>query len=104
MKIKTQCICPPIPIRQFDWIAYDDDIYDGALDSHCVTGHGATEQEAITNFKQVLEESGDLLCWNCGHPESEHAAHGDRCPGAEEDLIFSAHQKFSAWPPSEEVR
>jgi hypothetical protein len=23
-KIRTDCICPPIPIRSFDWIAYID--------------------------------------------------------------------------------
>jgi len=41
MKIITQKICPPIPIRCYDWIAW----YDGREDG--VTGHGDTEIAAI---------------------------------------------------------
>ena len=52
MNIKTSCICPPIPIRSFDWQAIDDDTYDGP---GCPIGHGATEQEAIAD---LLEQIG----------------------------------------------
>ena len=40
MKIVTENIYPPIPIRQFDWVAHCDD-------EEGPTGTGATEQEAI---------------------------------------------------------
>ena len=56
MNIKTQCICPPIPSRNFDWLAYDDNTYDGAPDSGTRNqlGHGATEQEAIADLMEQL--------------------------------------------------
>lgn len=47
MKIHTEHVFPPIPIRQFDWCAYDDDTYDGP---GSVLGHGPTEQLAIADF------------------------------------------------------
>ena len=49
MKIKTECHWPPIPIRSFDWSAVDDDTYNGP-GSPC--GWGATEAEAIADFKE----------------------------------------------------
>lgn len=52
MTIKTQCICPPIPVRSFDWCAVDDDTYDGP---GCPIGYGATEQEAIDDLLAQLE-------------------------------------------------
>lgn len=59
MKIKTQHIAPPIPNRNFDWCAYDDDTYDG--DGSRI-GYGATEREAIDN---LLEQCGvePVLYW-----------------------------------------
>jgi hypothetical protein len=46
-RIHTEYICPPIPIRAFDWAAYFDD-YDGAPDAgYQPVGNGATEVEAI---------------------------------------------------------
>ncbi len=57
MKIKTTYVFPPIPLRCFDWSAIDDDTYDGAEDSHCPIGHGATEQEAIDDLMRQIEES-----------------------------------------------
>lgn len=51
MKIKTVCICPPIPNRSFDWVAYDDD-----GDESGPYGWGATEQEAIDDLKELLPE------------------------------------------------
>lgn len=41
MKIITQNICPPIPIRCYDWVAW----YDGRED--WITGCGRTEKDAI---------------------------------------------------------
>ena len=57
MKIRTEFVYPPIPLRQFDWSAVDDDTYDG---DGCPIGRGATEAEAIS----------DLLA------QSEGAEHG----------------------------
>jgi hypothetical protein len=50
MKIRTEHVFPPIPIRQFDWSAVDDDTYDGPGSP---VGTGPTEQVAIA-----------LTCWN----------------------------------------
>jgi len=47
MKIITQHICPPIPIRCYDWIAW----YDGA--EH-FNGHGETEEEAVEDLEECL--------------------------------------------------
>jgi hypothetical protein len=54
-KIVTHFIYPPIPIRSFDWSAVEDG-YDGAEDSHCPIGYGATEAEAIADLQQQIEE------------------------------------------------
>lgn len=55
--LSTVCVCPPIPIRNFDWFACDDNTYDGG-DEHPVSGEGRTEQEAIDClFDRLLEES-----------------------------------------------
>jgi hypothetical protein len=50
-RIRTSYIYPPIPIRQFDWSAVDDNYEPGDP-----IGYGATEQEAIENLKQLIEE------------------------------------------------
>jgi hypothetical protein len=56
--IRTEHVYPPIPIRQYDWAAYDDDTYDGAPDAGPqIVGTGATEAEAIADFEQQWEES-----------------------------------------------
>lgn len=52
MKIVTTYNHPPIPTREFDWYAVDDDTYDGTGP----VGSGATEQEAIDD---LLEQIGD---------------------------------------------
>ena len=57
MKIKTNYEYPPIPIRDYDWSAIDDDTYDGAEDSHCPIGWGRTEEEAIADLMQQLLEN-----------------------------------------------
>jgi hypothetical protein len=54
--IRTTNEYPPIPIRQFDWSAIDDDTYDGAEDSNCPIGRGATEQEAIDDLLEQIAE------------------------------------------------
>ena len=56
MKIRTEYVYPPIPIRQFDWSAVDDDTYDGP---GCPIGTGATEQEAIDDLLRQIEEMSD---------------------------------------------
>jgi hypothetical protein len=56
MKIRTEYVYPPIPIRTMDWQAWDDDTFDGAEDSHCPIGRGRTEQDAIDDLKEQLEE------------------------------------------------
>lgn len=53
MKIHTEFVYPPIPLRQFDWCAYDEDTYDGP---GSVIGHGRTREAAIENFKDEWEE------------------------------------------------
>jgi hypothetical protein len=56
MKIRTSYCAEPIRIRAFDWCAVDDDTYDGAADSHCQIGYGATERDAIDDLKRQIEE------------------------------------------------
>lgn len=58
MKIRTHFAPPPIPFRQFDWTAIDDDSYDGAEDSKTRNqiGYGRTEQEAIADLLEQIEE------------------------------------------------
>lgn len=52
MKIVTDYAPPPIPMRQFDWRAIDDDTHDLGRP----IGWGATEQEAIDDLMAQLEE------------------------------------------------
>jgi len=54
VKIRTEYVYPPIPIRDFDWSAVDDDTYDGAPDAHCPIGRGRTEKEAIDDLLEQL--------------------------------------------------
>ena len=54
MKIKTTHAYPPIPVRYFDWLAYDDDTYGGPGSK---LGTGPTEEDAIRDLiEQILEE------------------------------------------------
>ena len=52
MNIRTHYWPKPIPIRDFDWTAVDEDTYDG----DGPIGHGATEDEAIADLKQQIAE------------------------------------------------
>jgi hypothetical protein len=57
VKIHTSFDYPPIPVRSMDWSAVTDD-YDGAEDSRTRSqiGRGATEQEAIADLLEQIEE------------------------------------------------
>jgi hypothetical protein len=46
--IVTKYDPPPIPLRRFDWYAYDDDSYEPGMP----VGFGRTEAEAIADLKQ----------------------------------------------------
>lgn len=61
MRIVTTHVCPPIPVRDMDWSAIDADTYDADCDqdgffSLGPVGRGATEQEAIDDLLEQLEE------------------------------------------------
>lgn len=56
IRVRTHYDYPPIPVRQFDWSAINDDTYDGADDSSCPVGHGATEQDAIYDLLEQLTD------------------------------------------------
>ena len=51
MRIKTYFEYPPIPIRDFDWCAYDEDTYEPG----CPIGWGPTEEAAIADLMQEIE-------------------------------------------------
>lgn len=48
-RIITEHVYPPIPDRSCDWSAVREG-YDGAPDSHCLIGRGATEAAAIADL------------------------------------------------------
>jgi len=50
-KIITDFVYPPIPIRNFDWIAYRD-----GDDEEGPHGYGATEEAAIAELMEMLDE------------------------------------------------
>jgi hypothetical protein len=54
-KIVTDFWRKPIPTAAYDWSAVTED-YDGAEDSHCPIGHGATEEAAIADLLEQIEE------------------------------------------------
>lgn len=64
MKLVTSCECPPIPLRKFDWVAFDEDQMGGVCsDPDCacrnslLRGWGETEEAAIQAFvDELLEE------------------------------------------------
>ena len=62
IKVRTTFEYPPIPVRNMDWSAIDDDTYDCDCDqdgffSTSPIGRGATEQEAIQDLMDQLEEA-----------------------------------------------
>ena len=52
--IVTQFIYPPIPIRDFDWMATDGD-----YDLGDPIGYGRTEEEAIADLDELLDATTD---------------------------------------------
>lgn len=58
MKIRADFIFPPIPVRNFDWAAIDEDTYDGTLDSRTrhQIGYGKTRDAAIEDLMAVLAD------------------------------------------------
>ena len=62
IKVRTTFEYPPIPVRDMDWSAIDDDTYDCDCDqdgffSTSPIGRGSTEQEAIQDLMDQLEEA-----------------------------------------------
>ena len=49
--IRTTYWAKPIPVRQYDWEAATDDYELG-----CPIGYGATEEEAIKDLQELLED------------------------------------------------
>jgi len=52
MIIKTSFVYPPIPNRNFDWLAY----VDGHEENTRLQGWGRSEAEAIAELKERIEE------------------------------------------------
>ena len=57
MDIRTHYDPPPIPLRQFDWTAYDDHTYGGEPGD--AIGYGATEAEAVADLMIQIDENND---------------------------------------------
>ncbi|HLH92103.1 MAG TPA: hypothetical protein VKX28_27025 [Xanthobacteraceae bacterium] len=94
--IRTSFVRPPIPQRSFDWIAVYDD-YDGAPDSHCPIGFGATKEAAIEDLlcidpDDAVTRVSDALA--LGHMAPEEADQQLRRAGVDpseiDDLIVTA--------------
>jgi len=66
MKLKVINECPPIPLRGFDWQAYDEDTMDVCMDHDCscrrsvVQAFAATEEEAVYDFVFALLDKLDV--------------------------------------------
>lgn len=58
MKIRTELVYPPIPMRDYDWSAVDDQTYDG--DPSQPIGRGRTEWAAIDDLMEQMDERGLL--------------------------------------------
>lgn len=52
MKIITDYWAKPIPTDQYDWSAVTDNYEPG-----CPIGYGKTEEQAIANLREQLEDS-----------------------------------------------
>lgn len=87
MDIRTQYICPPIPFRWFDWVAWVD-----GNEEQGPFGRGATEQEAIAELYRQLEENPGLIgcsyCKHCNRPIRERLFRGMPTWFTEEGQIF----------------
>jgi hypothetical protein len=58
MNIRTIHICPPIPVRSYDWCAVDNDTFDEENPATPV-GYGPTKEEAIADLLRQIEEAND---------------------------------------------
>jgi hypothetical protein len=59
VKVATEFIYPPIPIRTHDWTAYYPDLYDGAPDAGTqLVGYGETEADAL---RDLAEQAGEAF-------------------------------------------
>lgn len=52
MKVVTEYIYPPIPIRSHDWMAHYPDLCDG--ESSGPTGYGETEVDALRDLAEQV--------------------------------------------------
>lgn len=55
--IVTQCVNPPVPTRQWDWVAY----IEGDEEANGPTGRGPTEAEALRDLCERLVMTRDGL-------------------------------------------
>lgn len=53
IRVRTEHVYPPIPIRDYDWSAVDDNTYDGPGNP---IGWGRTEQAAINDLIEQFQE------------------------------------------------
>jgi predicted RNase H-like HicB family nuclease len=51
MKIVTHYICPPIPTRSHDWVAFED-----GREEDGIYGYGKTEEEAVEDLKEMTND------------------------------------------------
>ena len=58
MIIKTENVYPPIPNRNHDWCAFDDNTYDGPGST---IGWGPTKEAAIADLMERLEDAQSSL-------------------------------------------
>ena len=50
MKIAFEHVFPPIPCRDYDWSALDDDTYCGCEECHYPVGYGRTRLAALLDL------------------------------------------------------
>lgn len=97
MKIKTVHIRPPIPVRYFDWCAFDEN----GGEEEGPYGWGKSEREAILDFRQEVGEQHFMQCQKCGKFLSEHAqSNGYRCPGTTGDIAANNWTPPNYKPPT----
>ena len=66
LKVITNFIYPPIPIRCFDWVAYFDGYEESGL-----CEHGETEAIAIERLMRTQGMTPDGKCTHCGAPSDK---------------------------------
>lgn len=59
MRISVSFDYPPIPVRDMDFSAIDSSTYDGAEDSNCPIGRGATRMRAVFDLLAQTAERND---------------------------------------------